>query len=270
MRVFCAVTFLLVFSTSAFSQIDFQDNFDDGNIDDWERFDLVQFLSGGSGDPHSTISFSDGGLRFQSATTGPELPPGGGAIVRPDLIFSDFELSIDVVEDLASESGSLYGLAARSQGPFFTYVLIAAKTEPSFFPDNVGQTVFSMSRLAGPEVEQFGETFVDVPDDADLRIVFRGEGAALTGELFNLNDLSAPLATLMAEDSTYPFGYAELIASDAIPGDGTRFLDASVDVTFDNFSLVATPVVPEPSSGPMSVFGGLLLVMLVRRRQACA
>jgi hypothetical protein len=259
-NVLAAMGLMLAISSTLFSQqITFTDNFDDGNIDEWTRFDIVEFFTGGQ--PHSSITFPNGGVKIQSPTTGPMLPPGGGAILRPDLVFSDFEMSVDIVEDLGSDSGSIFGLGARGQAPFFTYLLLAGKAEPSFFPDAAGKTVFGMTRLAGEDQLELGMTFAEVPDDAGLKMVFRGEGSNLTGELFSLRDLSTPVATLTAEDSMYAAGYGEIFVADAVPPDGTRFLDAFADVTFDNFSLTAT--VPEPSTLALCVFG---LAGLARRR----
>ena len=131
-NVLAAMGLMLVFSSTLFSQqIAFTDNFDDKNVDDWTHFDIVEFFTGQ--EPLSSISFPNGGVRIHSPKTGAMLPPGGGAIGRPDLIFSDFEMSVDVVEDLGSQTGSFYGLTARRQAPFFTYLLLAGKAEPSFF-----------------------------------------------------------------------------------------------------------------------------------------
>ena len=120
-----------------------------------------------------------------------------------------------------------------------------------------------MVRLAGEEQLELAMTFAEVPDDSAIKMVFRGEGSDLTGELFSFSDLSTPLATLSATDTMYASGYGEIVAADAVPGDGTRFLDAFADVTFDNFSLTAT--VPEPSSLALFVFGFASLARIRRR-----
>lgn len=259
-RIRNAVLLALILSANLFAQIDFHDNFDDGNIDDWTVFDAIGFATGS---PHGSVAFPDGAIQINSPEAlDPALGAGAVILGRPDLVFTDFEMSVDVLSN-DGDGGSLGVLSARAQSPFFTYLLgiSTAFQDDPITPENSGKTGFFMTRLQGAEQQPLADQFLEIAEDTKLRIVFRGEGSQLTGQLFDLSDLSNPLATIAAEDDFYPSGFAELAA-----GAPTPFTDVAADITFDNFSLVAT--VPEASSG--LIMTGLVAMAYATRRRRTA
>ena len=249
---------VLVLGANAFAQINFTDNFDDGNIDGWTLFDPIGFALG---EPHAEVTFPDGTVRLNGPPH-PAFGSGAAAINRPGVVFSDFEETIDIVENNSSVDGFI-GLGARTREPFHGYFLGFAAIPPGAPASNV----VSLTRSDGPGgIVVLDEVFIDdLPRDG-LRLVFAGEGNTLTGNIFNLADLTTPLVTLTAEDATYPVGYGEFFTFGGTPPPpAPPNLESFGNARFDNYSLVAT--VPEPSSMMLSI-GGFGLLALFRHRKA--
>ena len=260
---------ILAIGSVATAQIQLTDNFDDGNIDDWQMFDPIGFQLG---EPHARAIPTDGAVRLDApATPDPALGPTAFAMFRPELVFTDFLMSVDVLDD-NSDKGTVYGLAARTQEPFVSYLLLVGNTDPDVEPFPAGKNAFSILRLDGIDenglgIEVVDEVFFDLSEDVEqLKLVFRGEGSNLSGELFDLANPDTPLITLSGSDATYTAGYSEVVAGSAAPEGVVPFFGSSADSVVDNFSLVATQV-PEPSSALLLGGGGLMLFARRRRQR---
>ena len=91
--------------------------------------------------------------------------------------------------------------------------------------------------------------------EKDYRVEFTAVGNNLTGQVFDIDDLNAALATVQATDSTYADGQTGLLVIN-----WTDQLDGPADATFDNFRV---QVVPEPATFALIGLGSLLML---RRR----
>jgi hypothetical protein len=67
----------------------------------------------------------------------------------------------------------------------------------------------------------------------DYRFVFIGNGINLTGQVYQLPDMSNPVATIVGVDATYTQGLAGIFTYD-----NSSAANNPVDVTFDNFVLL--------------------------------
>ena len=245
-RIVFAICTAVFLNSTLKAQIDISDGFDDGNIAQWDVFDLVDILTG---QPHADITFPDGALRLNvPPTPDPELGLAVAAVRRPETVFSDFEMSVDVLQNQSSVDG-IIGLGARLVAPFTGYFLFTSKL-PEGSPEEM---IAGILRLNGGDADPvlIADGLYSLPDDSGFKFEFRGNGSSLSADLFALSDTASSLLTLSADDATYSAGYGEIAA-----GSGSNLLGPNFesfgDATFDNFSLVAT--VPEPS--------GLLLLVL--------
>ena len=267
---FFVPTIVLIMNANLLAQIDFTDNFDDGNIDDWQMFDPIAFQLG---EPHSRAIPTDGAVRLDApATPDPALGPTAFAMFRPELIFSDFDMSVDVLED-NSDKGTVYGLAARTQMPFVSYLLLVGNTDPEVEPFPAGRNALSILRLDGVSEEGLAfevldEVYFDLPEEVEqLKLVFQGKDSNLSGELFDLANPGAPLVTVAGSDAAYATGYSEIVAGSAAPAGGMPFFGSSTDIVVDNFSLVATTKIPEPSSSVLLLTMTAVVVCSQRRKR---
>lgn len=143
--------------------------------------------------------------------------------MRPE-VYSTFYMSVDLVD--WQESDQAVGFLARlsnvglgmSSGYSFTY--------------QVQDTDISISRIDG-------ETPTDLPgaseniflDPAkDYRLVFMGVGDQFEGRVYDLADLSTPVAVSRGTDSTYASGTNGLVVADITTGS-----TGTADGTFDNY-----------------------------------
>ena len=260
-RFFITLAGSLLISANAFGQIDFKDNFDDGNVDGWAFVDLIGFATG---EPHADVSLTDGIVRLHSPKApSPELAPSGAAIDRLDLQFTDFEISIDVVENNSSLEG-FFGIAGRVPAPFsgygFTYGAIPDDVAPA------GNVVSIVRGDPGQPATTLSELFLDDLPRDNIRMVFRAKGNTFTGDIYSLDDLNTSLARLDAQDDTYAHGGAGVfVFGGSPPPPNPPNFESFGDVRFDNYSLVATPV-PEPSSIVLLAVGMVCLSNRIRKR----
>lgn len=240
---------LLVFVPGAFAQ---SDNFDDGNDDGWTHVDPI----GSLGQPPATYSFPNGGYRIQVPPT-PDLSTferARAGSVRTDATYTDFYQSVDLV-DWDDSLGQAIGLAARVSdiglGTTDAYVFF-------YFPPTglVDITIIEDELPIVPS--QMGDLVANLDPSRDYRMIFRGVGDSLTGQIFDLSDLSTPVASAMITDSRYTSGNPGLIAAAQAMN-----LTSGADVTFDNFYAA---VVPEPSSFLLAAMA--LLPFAYRQRRA--
>ncbi|MBK9139966.1 MAG: PEP-CTERM sorting domain-containing protein [Verrucomicrobia bacterium] len=226
-------------------------DFNAGNDDGLTRYDpLGGFGIGG------TYTFPGGDTyRIQSASTTPltgTVGPGrAGAYLA--VSYDSFTASVDLVnwDDNLVQGFGLLGRAQEaglgtSDGYVFFY-FPAFQSVAFNRIDNESATV-----LASPE-----NPMVSLDPSQDYRMVFSAHGSQLFGQIFALNDLSTPLVTLTATDSTYSSGFAGLLVA------GTLMDPTSAgDATFDNFK-----VIPEPSTLALAVLGGGALFIGARARR---
>lgn len=242
--------------TSSLSQgATIADDFNDGNDSGWTRYDPIGTAT--SGAMSSTFSFPGGNSYRVQAVASPDpvlLGPARAGAYRADSATSNFTVTIDVTSwNNSIEQG--FGVLARGKeiGPATTdgYVL-------SYHNHEGGH--LALEKLENEEISSINNgtlnsNFADVtltPGNG-YRLVFTGNGSALSGSIFDLADLATPLGTVVATDASYTSGVSGVLGFSV---DGT----GATDTTFDNFSSV-----PEPSSLLLVALGGLGLLRRSRK-----
>lgn len=224
------------------------DNFNDGNDQGWTHYDpLAPFGGGGA------FTVSGGAYRIQAppSPSPGTLGPGRAGSLRLDTDFTDFFISVDIV-DWVDTADQAFGIIARVQesglgttdGYGFLYVPVDRNFEIDRFDNEDSQSISPFPSLT-------------LDPQRDYRITFAGIGDSLTGEVFDLADLSAPLLSLNVFDGTYAHGVTGLIVADASSG------GVASDATFDNFHADA----PEPTSLGLLGVGGFAMIKGLRKRR---
>lgn len=249
----CSSLVLLAIPASAVTLID---DFNDGDDAGWTRYDPIGAALGGS---FASRDFPNGD-RYQNqapASPAPQLGPSRVGSYRADVNQTQFINTVDLVDwdDSVSQS---FGLVSRASsfGPGTTdgyallicdvcnYIMIGRITDevlsaPTSDPDSTGSSVVT----------------VEIDSANDYRLIFSGSGTSLIGQIFDLSDLSKPLATVTATDATYLSGNPGVLVAANLNDPGVT------DATFDNFSAA----VPEPGSALLLGLSGLVLL----RRRRC-
>jgi hypothetical protein len=220
---------LLASSPEAWAQ---KDDFNDNNDTGWQRYSpLAQF-----GVP-TVFTATNGVYRIQTTVpTGMQTNPGRAGSVRPDVIYTDFFLSVDIV-NWNHGTRQAFGLLARVGTPGLqTTTGYAFTWERGSNPDTGGD--LDISKITGevPSQVPTGPSAIHLDPGNDYRFVFIGRGAQLEGRVYQLPNTETPLITISGSDSTYASGMGGLVIYDNSGGNGVT------DATFDNYcGLVEEP-----------------------------
>ena len=84
----------------------------------------------------------------------------------------------------------------------------------------------------------------------DYRFVFTGTGSNFLGQVFDLSNLTTPLASVAGADATFASGVGGFVVFDNTPT-----ASGITDATFDNF----VAIVPEPSTYALFGLGAAVL-----------
>ena len=225
------------------------DDFNDGNDTGWTRYDPL----GALGSP-ATYSFPGGNTYRIQAGVSPNpgvVGPGRAGSIHTDQAYSDFSVSFDLV-NWDNAQNQAFGVLARISQPGL------GTTDGYAFTYTTDGSI-QISRILNEAASTVGGALATLNPANDYRFVFSGNGSSLSGAVFDLANLSTPVATASGTDATYASGFLGFIVFDNSPtGTGTP------DATFDTYS---ASVVPEPSTLGLLVFGGLGLLGLAARRQ---
>lgn len=194
------------------------DNFDDGDDAGWTRYDR-----GGT----ATFSFPNGGYRIQASSL------SGGSEQDKAQVFSyrspdytDFYVSVDL-KAWDNEVRSAIGLIFRTSsiGPNSTAGYSMYWT-PAI--GGGGNRVFSIYLFASDQpFTAVCATIVTLDTNRTYRMVATGTGDFLEGRLYDLADLTQPVAYISGHDSFFPSGKCGVF--------GYSRNNTSFDVTFDNY-----------------------------------
>lgn len=227
------------------------DNFNDGNDTGWTRYDTFA----GFGAPGSW-TFPSGGYRIESpASPAPTtLGPSRGGSLYNGFTASNFRVSIDLIDWVTTHD--------QAAGP------IARITNPGLGTTNGYAFVYStgngttnditITRITAEATTNLANTQVILdPDAGDYRMVFEGFGSLLTGTVYDVTDLTTPLATVSVVDTAHASGVTGTVVFD---NTNRNINSIGTDFTFDNFE--ATDV-PEPATVGLALAVGLIAL---RRR----
>jgi len=212
------------------------DDFNDGNdtlpSPGWFRYDPLAAFG-----LRATYSFPNGGYRIQTAyVTGQAVNPGRAGTVRPE-VYSDFYVSVDIVnwDDTLPQSA---GLLARIGTPGLQATTGYAFTWDRGNPANPGGDV-DISRIDGEAptgVTVTGSDAIHFQPGKTYRMVFIGRGPTLEGRVYELPNTTTPVITVVGSDATYSSGQNGMVVFDN--NKGLSF----TDTTFDNY--YATDIEP--------------------------
>jgi len=252
-----AVLMLAGMQEPAFAQ---SDNFDSGTLSAaWTKY---HFNAGLVAYTFPTVG-SGKGLRFQ-ANPFPNQAPAAAAISQATT-YTDFYVSLDVVNWAVNNQalvviarwtpGGTAGLAGAT-GYILNYDaaqdgVAAGDRKGGELQINTVAPGFATATKAAGEI-----TFVP---GHSYRLIFQNAGPILKGEVYDLEDLTRPLVTIYADESTfgsatYPSGQSGFLS---FSRDGTT---GTTDVTIDNYQAAATdpnatiaPVIAHPIPGTPAV-----------------
>jgi hypothetical protein len=197
-----------------------------------------------------TFSFPSGGYRIEAPSSpGPQSlgPARAGSFANANT-YTTFTASVDLV-DWDNILDQAFGILSRT-----TTVGLGTTNGYAFTYATQGPSI-DISKVTGEQASNLASADVVLDPSRDYRLVFQGNGATLTGTVYDLADLTTPLATATADDATYASGVNGIFVFD---NSATR--DQPADATFDN--LTAASSVPEPTC-----LGLLLLATLGSRRR---
>ena len=237
----------------------FSDNYDDGNDQGWTRYDVLRQV-----EPSIAGTFSfPGGNTYKIETLGNYSIPGVGGGRAGSLVtgsnYPDFRISVDIV-DWRNDREYVMGPIARATTPGL------GTTDGYLLIMNTNDTDFELLRIEGeaPNGDELENVQIEMPADADFRIVFTGLGNQLTASVYDIANLNTPLGAFAVDAANYdplpsppPYttGAVGLIvaqadqADDVPVGEGPPYA-----ATFDNFR-VTVPVAGEwnaPAGGMYS------------------
>jgi len=169
--------------------------------------------------------------------------------VYPVTYTSQFQVSIDIPAFASFDQA--FGLLTRITNPGL------GTTDGYALTYTTSDNALNLSKITNEAPSGLGASSTATlltNTSTAFHLVFTANGSNLSGQIFSLSDLTTPLATVSATDSTYSSGYTGLVVYDN--GTGANGADA----TFQNFDAFSTAV-PEP--GAACIF----LAMLACRRR---
>ena len=97
-----------------------------------------------------------------------------------------------------------------------------------------------LNRIIGEQPRTTAVAALSLSPSRTYRMVLTGFGSYLAGRVYDLSDLSTPLASVDVIDSTYPSGFVGLFNYSRAAGLDQTNATSNADSTFDNFSVVAS------------------------------
>ena len=203
------------------------DDFNDGNDNGWRQYDPIKAAVGTN---IATFTLTNGAYRIQTyRTPNAAFGPARAGSLREDVTYTDFYLTVDIV-NWNTNLNQAFGLLARvkevglgsTDGYAMTWDSGGRDLDISVFTNEVPVNV--RGQAAGNANLVPGRSY---------RLVFMGQGAILTGEVYDLSNLDTPLTSISVEDlnNSWTSGICGLIIYDNAPA----ATQAGTDATFDNY-----------------------------------
>ncbi|HOX01296.1 MAG TPA: hypothetical protein P5555_09850 [Candidatus Paceibacterota bacterium] len=225
------------------------DNFDDGNDDGWTRYDR---------EGTAAFSLTGGVYRIQASSSAPTGEQDKAQVVTyRSQEYTDFYAAVDLTA-WDNQANSAIGIAFRMQdvGPGTTVGYVLYWT-PAI--SGGGNRVFSIYFMYQDQpMAAVAATYLTLDPARQYRMVVTGVGNQLVAQMYDLTDLTRPVAYIAGEDN-----YLAIVGK---PMRGKCGLFAysrnnmTVDVTFDNYVAAASgpvsvpaPATPHPVAGTPQV-----------------
>jgi len=238
----------LMLTSAAMAQFD---NFNSGIDSHWTQYAPLDAFG-------ESTAFTNPFGAYKITTTGSpsvsQLGPARAAALRPDVSYSDFAVSVDLIGWDTSHSQPL-GFLTRVTNPGLGTTNGYALTY-----DTTGHSL-DLTLVTGEQTSSLGSAPVTTQAGV-LHLLFTGVGQTLTGEIFDGSNLATPLATVTAVNSNYASGINGLVIYD----NGTG--DQGATGTFDNYAAASTlaGITPEPASLMLLGSAGVLILRRGKRR----
>lgn len=240
------LSMLLLICAEPFKTHGQSDDFDDGNNAGWTHLDLSVV-----GSPVQ-FTFPDdgfGGKAYRVQTPAPPVPGAGPAraFTYRTNIYTDFYVAADVLgfdNSLNQAFGFLFRATDIGLGQTDGYVF---NYDPQQASGGRGQLQINLIEDEVPTTLVAAN--ITFNPARRYRFVLSGAGSILTGRVFDFGDLTRPLVTITADESTYPSGVIGLFNFSRVNAAGyTNSSTGKADTTFDSFiaSSVAPTNVPPP------------------------
>jgi hypothetical protein len=223
-------------------------DFDNGNDSGWTRYDPIS-ESGLGG--VATWTFPNGNsYRIQTAPS--PLPgtvgPGRAGSVVTEFTYASFYISVDIVNwdpTLDQAIGVMGRVSEIGLGTTDGYAMTY-----SVLDGNIDITRFTNEDPNGGGLSVTGNNAFSLVSGRAYRFVFIGWGTQFTARVYELPDLTTPVADITGFDTMYSTGYSGLITYD-----NTSAGNGRTDVTYDNF--MALDIEPPKLAISLSVFSDL-------------
>ena len=247
---FGAALALMAGTSSVLAQ---SDNFDSGALGAaWKKY---QFF-----DQKYDFVDSAGGkaLRIQASPV-PGAAPAAAAITQ-DTVYTDFYVALDVVNWQVNDQAIVLlaqwtpgGGDGLSEGTGVILNYDAAQDGEGANDRKGGQ--FQINTIApGFDAATKAAADITLEPGHSYRLVFQGVGTLYTGRIYDTQDLTTPLVTIRADDSTYNSGQCGFLSFSRADTTGVT------DVTIDNYFAAAAdpntaiaPVLPPSVAGTPTV-----------------
>ena len=225
------------------------DDFNDGNDDGWTHLDLSA-----AGLPASIYSFPDdgsGGKAYRIFSPVPPVTNAGPAravTYRADVNYTNFTMAVDLVSwdaTLHQTFGCLIRGAHLGLGQTTGYILNYVHLRPGAPGGD-----FQINRITGESPTTIAHALVTLDPSRKYRLIATGFGNYLSGKIYDLSNLTIPVATTEVVDGTYPNGFMGLFNYSLITGAQETAPTSTADVTFDNYSVTGSAL-PGPTQRGM-------------------
>ncbi len=225
------------------------DNFDTGPLGaQWSKY---QFF----GQSYTFVPSGTGqALRIQ-ANPFPGAAPAAAAIAQAN-VYTDFYVSLDLVNWAIKDQAvvvlgqwTLGGSDGLSEGTGMILNYDVAQDGENAGDRKGGQLQIN-SIAPGFAAATKAAADITLEPGRSYRLVFQGVGTSYTGRVYDLEDLTTPLATILVTDSTYSTGLCGFLS---FSRNGTTGV---TDVTIDNYYAGATDPNPAPAPALASPIAG--------------
>lgn len=230
------------------------DNFDDGNDTGWIRYSALTIVGAPVTFSFPTDDLGGKAYRFQCPAPSVDAAGPARALSYPSNIRSDFFTAVDLAgfdKDLNQAFGYVFRGETIGLGTTTGYILNYDTQQSSG-----GRGQLQINRVVGERDNgTIGAANVTLDPNRRYRLVLTASGADFEARIYDLADLTSPLASFPANDSTYSQGIVGLFNYSRF----TPVTDKSAgraDTTFDNYLTAekAPSSVPSPGT-PHGVVG---------------